>query len=67
MATYRFKVGEKHTGYVENFVETSGGDITIITQYSYEQNIHAEHDFCQEMIHEMGYQGVRTTLLAYGA
>lgn len=44
-----------------------GGDISIITQYSYEQNIHADHDFCQEVLKELGYQGERTTLLADGA
>jgi hypothetical protein len=66
-ASYRFKAGKKHTGYVGNFVETVDENGAIITQFDYQQNIHADHSFCAEVIDEIGMQTNKVTLIADGA
>lgn len=66
-ASYRYKAGKKHTGYVGNFVETIDEHGAIITQYDYQKNIHADHSFCEEVIDEMGMQANKVTLIADGA
>lgn len=66
-ATYRYKAGKKHTGYVGNFVETIDEHGAIITQYDFQKNIHADHSFCEEVIEEMGMQENQVTLIADGA
>lgn len=66
-ASYRFKAGKKHTGYVGNFVETVDEHGAIITQFDYQKNIHADHSFCAEVIDEIGIQTNKVTLIADGA
>jgi len=44
-ATFRRKAGERHKGYVGNFVETMDKNGGIITQFGYEQNIHSDSAF----------------------
>lgn len=66
-ASYRFKAGKKHTGYVGNFVETIDKHGSVITQYDYQQNNYADHTFCQEVIDELGEQDEKVTLIADGA
>ena len=66
-ATFRRKAGECHKGYVGNFVETMGGDGAIITQFSYEQNIHSDSAFCKEVVDELSVQEEPVMLIADGA
>ena len=66
-ASYRYKAGKSHIGYVGNFVETIDEHGAIITQYDYQKNIHADHSFCEEVIDELGKQDNKVTLIADGA
>ena len=66
-ASFRFKAGEKHTGYVGNFVETIDDNGSIITQYGYEQNTYADHSFGQDVINELGKQDEKVTMVGDGA
>lgn len=66
-ASYRFKAGKKHIGYVGNFVESFDENGAVITQFDYQQNIHADHSFCEEVIDELGPQETKVTMIADGA
>jgi hypothetical protein len=66
-ATYRFKAGKKHIGYVGNFVETADEHGSVITQYDYQQNIYADHTFCQDVIEELGEQPETVSMVTDGA
>ena len=66
-ATFRRKAGECHKGYVGNFVETMDENGAIITQFGYEQNIHSDSAFCQEVVGELGVQEEPVTLIVDGA
>ena len=66
-ATFRRKAGECHKGYVGNFVESMGESVALITQFSYEQNIHSDSAFCKEVVDELGMQEEPVTLIADGA
>lgn len=66
-ATYRFKSGQHHKGYVANIVETVGDDLSFVTQYGLEQNIHSDDKFAYETIEKLGPQEKEITLVADGA
>jgi hypothetical protein len=66
-ATFRTKAGEKHIGYVGNFVETIDEKGAIITQFDYQKNIYSDHTFCKDVLDELGIQDNKTTLIADGA
>ena len=66
-ATYRKKAGEKHVGFVGNFVETFDEDAAVITDFDYQQNTHSDSEFCKEVIENMEHQEEKTTLIADGA
>ena len=67
-ATYRFKSGKEHRGYVANLVETVDENGSIITGYSYEQNIHSDNAFLKESLNSIaGTEGDEITLVTDGS
>lgn len=67
-ATFRFKSGKGHRGYVANLIETVDENGSIITGYSYEQNIHSDSAFLKESIDSIsGTKEHETTVVADGA
>jgi len=67
-ATFRFKSGKEHRGYVANLVETVDENGSIITGYSYEQNIHSDSAFLKESIESLaGTEECETTVVTDGA
>lgn len=51
-ATFRYKAGEKHLGYVGNLVESVGEAGSLITDYAYEQNIYAANHFMNDYLNQ---------------
>lgn len=67
-ATFRAKAGKEHRGYVANLIETVDKNGSIITRYSYEQNIHSDSAFLKESINSIsGTEKCETTLVTDGA
>lgn len=67
-ATFRFKSGKEHRGYVANLIETVDDNGSIITGYSYEQNIHSDSAFLKESLENIaGTNDYETTLVTDGA
>ena len=66
-ATFRFKSGRNHKGYVAHVVETTGKEGSMITAYDYQPNTHSDNEFCRKTIEEMGFQEEKTILVADGA
>lgn len=65
-ATFRRKAGAKHIGYVGNLVESVGKNGSIVTDYSYKQNIYSDSHFIQEYLSEQPVYGESVTLVADG-
>ena len=51
-ATFRYKAGEKHLGYVGNLVESVGEAGNLITDYAYEQNIYSDNQFMKDYLNQ---------------
>ena len=51
-ATFRYKAGGKHLGYVGNVVESVGEKISLIIDYDYQQNIYADNQFMKDYLKE---------------
>ncbi len=66
-ATYRFKAGKSHKGYVGNIVETFDENGAIITAYDYQKNNYSDSQFCKDTIEDIGLQEQKILLLADGA
>jgi len=66
-ATYRFKAGKSHKGYVGNIVETFDENGAIITAYDYQKNNYSDSQFCKDIVENLGLQDKKTLLLADGA
>src|SRR5699024_4127705 len=66
-ATYRYKSGQHHIGYVANIVETVDEKLSFITQYSFDANIQSDVHFAYETIERLGKQEQPTVLVADGA
>lgn len=67
-ATFRFKAGKEYRGYVANLIETVDENGSIITGYSYEQNIHSDSAFLKESVNSIaGTEENETTLVTDGA
>ena len=50
-ATFRFKAGKNHKGYVGNLVESIGEDgASQITDFSYDPNTHSDQEYSREYI-----------------
>lgn len=66
-ATYRYKSGQHHKGYIANIVETVDEDSFFITHYSFDANIQSDVHFAYETIDRLGKQEEPTVLVADGA
>jgi hypothetical protein len=66
-ATYRKKSGKGYQGYSANVVEDCGENGNIITQYSFDINLHSDSSFAAETIEALGIQEEKTVLIADGA
>lgn len=68
-ATYRFKSGKQHRGYVANFTEDVDMDknASIISDYGYEPNTYSDSQFLKDSIETLGEQEETLTLVADGA
>ncbi len=66
-ATFRYKAGKNHKGYVGNFIETFDDQGGIITGYDYEKNHHSDSQCCKDTLNKLGHQEEPATLLADGA
>ncbi len=49
-ATFRYKAGGKHLGYVGNIVESVGAEGSLITDYAYEKNTYADNQFMKDYL-----------------
>jgi hypothetical protein len=66
-ATYRFKSGKQHRGYVANFTEDVGEEASVISDYDYQVNTYSDSQFLKDTIEVLGEQGETLTLVADGA
>lgn len=66
-ATYRYKNGEEHRGYVANIVECTGENGSIIEDYQYEPNNHSDSDFMKENLESLGFQETPVTIVTDAA
>lgn len=66
-ATYRFKSGKQHRGYVANLIEDVGENASIISDYDYQVNTYSDSQFLQKTIEAFGEQKETLTIVADGA
>lgn len=66
-ATFRYKAGEKHLGYVGNVVESVGEKGSLITDYAYEKNTFADNRFMRDYLERQGTFDEGAFLVADGA
>lgn len=68
-ATYRYKAGKHHRGYVANFTEDVDIDkkTSIISDYNYQANTHSDSQFLKDSVKVLGEQKETLTLVADGA
>ncbi|MGI6782310.1 MAG: hypothetical protein ACOX56_05770 [Acholeplasmataceae bacterium] len=55
-ATYRFKSGKQHHGYVANFTEDVGENSSIISDYDYQANTYSDSQFLKDTVEALGDQ-----------
>lgn len=51
-ATFRYKAGSKHLGYVGNVIESAGENGSLVTDYAYEQNTYADNQFMKDYLEQ---------------
>ena len=66
-ATFRYKAGGKHLGYVGNVVESVGKNASLITDYSYETNIYADNQFMKDYLNKQDSFDDGSFIVADGA
>ena len=49
-ATFRYKAGGKHLGYVGNIVESVGENGSLVIDYDYQQNTYADNQFMKDYL-----------------
>ena len=49
-ATFRYKAGGKHLGYVGNIVESAGENGSLVIDYDYQQNTYADNQFMKDYL-----------------
>ena len=49
-ATFRYKAGGKHLGYVGNIVESVGENGSLIIDYDYQPNTYADNQFMKDYL-----------------
>lgn len=66
-ATFRYKAGGKHRGYVGNIVESVGESRSLITDYDYRENTYTDYQFMKDYLDRQPYYKEGLLLLADGA
>lgn len=66
-ATYRFKSGKGHIGYVGNVVEEFNDKDKLITQYDLKQNTYSDQKFSKDVIDKFGKQDEERNIIVDGA
>lgn len=66
-ATFRYKAGAKHLGYVGNLVESVGKNGSLITDYAYEKNTYADNQFMKDYLEQQPVYEDEVLLVADGA
>lgn len=66
-ATYRFKSGKEHRGYVANLTEDVGENTSVITDYDYQVNTYSDSQFLKDALNTIEEQEEELTLVADGA
>ena len=51
-ATFRYKAGGRHPGYVGNVVEAVGEKSSLVIVYDYQQNTYADNQFMKDYLNE---------------
>lgn len=51
-ATFRYKAGGKHLGYVGNVVESVGEKSSLVIDYDYQKNTYADNQFMKDYLNE---------------
>ncbi len=49
-ATFRYKAGGRHLGYVGNVVEAVGEKSSLVIVYDYQQNTYADNQFMKDYL-----------------
>ena len=66
-ATFRYKAGGKHLGYVGNIVESVGKNGSLIIDYDYQQNTYADNQFMKDYLNRKKDLSDGSFLVADGA
>lgn len=66
-ATYRFKAGKQHRGYVANLVEDVSENGSVISDYDYQANTYSDSKFLKDTVESLDKQEEPITILADGA
>lgn len=66
-ATFRYKAGEKHLGYVGNLVESVGKHGSLITDYAYKKNTYADNQFMKDYLEKQPIYDEEILITADGA
>jgi len=66
-ATFRYKAGGKHLGYIGNVVESVGEKGSLITDYAYEKNTYADNQFMKDYLEQQGTFDDGSFIVADGA
>lgn len=66
-ATFRYKAGSKHLGYVGNVVESVGENGSLVTDYACEQNTYADNQFMKDYLEQQGIFEDGAFIVADGA
>ena len=66
-ATFRYKAGGKHLGYVGNIVESVGENGSLVIDYDYQQNTYADNQFMKDYLEQQPVYEEEALLVADGA
>lgn len=66
-ATFRYKAGGKHLGYVGNIIESVGKSGSLITDYGYEKNTYTDNQFMKDYLEKQGFYEDGAFMVADGA
>ena len=66
-ATFRYKAGGKHLGYVGNVIETVGENGSLVTDYAYEKNTYTDNQFMKDYLEQQDIYEDEAFIVADGA
>lgn len=66
-ATFRYKAGGRHLGYVGNIIESVGENGSLVTEYVYEKNTYADNQFMKDYLAVQPVYDNEALLVADGA